>query len=333
LGWNQQETKDVEKKIKNKIHFVDNYLLFDIYIIIMTDISISTDETVEIIYNVSEDTSELDFLTIKKKGENIGKENWDKYNVKNIHKFTWTPPKEGNYTLNVNGEEISIEVNEIPDSVLDNLEADDADPPGPYETDDDLSTFYNGNLTDFNRVTTDAIEGGHSVEIDNASGDNLLVSEPGDGLPRYHEQGDTIRALVRLNSSSILGVAFNASFDSSEDEIDCYAIGLRGSNNWMRLYKFDGSDPSDGGGRTVLDEDSTDIGSSGIKWLEIDTSDGNGNISAELFDTDSNNEKTGGAIASVSGTDSDFNDNRGHGMYAGGDSDQWTAIDDFKIVE
>jgi len=116
LGWNQQETKDVEKKIKNKIHFVDNYLLFDIYIIIMTDISISTDETVEIIYNVSEDTSELDFLTIKKEGENIGKENWDKYNVKNIHKFTWTPPKEGNYTLNVNGEEISIEVNEIPDS-------------------------------------------------------------------------------------------------------------------------------------------------------------------------------------------------------------------------
>ena len=84
----------------------------------MTDISISIDETIEIIYNVSEDTSELDFLTIKKEGENINKEDWDEYNVKNIHKFTWTPPKEGNYTLNVNGEDISIEVNEIPDDVL-----------------------------------------------------------------------------------------------------------------------------------------------------------------------------------------------------------------------
>ena len=80
-----------------------------------TEISISTGETVEITYSISS-TGELDEII------DIDTENkeFEDYDFKNIKKFTWTPTDDdvGTHEFTVNGEEISIEVNEIPDSVV-----------------------------------------------------------------------------------------------------------------------------------------------------------------------------------------------------------------------
>jgi len=79
----------------------------------MTDISVSTNETIEITFNIK-NNGELDEI-IKIKTEN--KEFGD-YNFKHVEKFTWTPTEDdvGTHTFEVNGEEISIDVNEIIDS-------------------------------------------------------------------------------------------------------------------------------------------------------------------------------------------------------------------------
>jgi len=84
-----------------------------------TEISISTGETVEITYSISS-TGELDEII------DIDTENkeFEDYDFKNIKKFIWTPTDDdvGTHEFTVNGEEISIEVNEIPDSVSENLD-------------------------------------------------------------------------------------------------------------------------------------------------------------------------------------------------------------------
>jgi hypothetical protein len=58
----------------------------------MTNISITTDDTLEVTYSVSSDTGSLDeILNIKK---NNTEQNLTNVNVKNVKKFTWSPTSE-----------------------------------------------------------------------------------------------------------------------------------------------------------------------------------------------------------------------------------------------
>lgn len=247
----------------------------------MTDISISTDETIEIIYNVSEDTSELDFLTIKKGEEEINKEDWDEYNVKNINKFTWTPPKEGNYTLNVHDEEISIEVNDVPDSGVSRWEF-EQDVTDSWDAND--GTLTGGSFTTTNQTGTYALSlDGTDDYVEVPYNSNLTPSELSIGVwfktdantgdfdkiggkegPRYDQsyyislRGDKTGNPVRFNVSEDSNTLSHV--ESTTDVYDGdwhHVVGTLGPSNGQTIYVDGSSEATNNNENVAYDGNST----------------------------------------------------------------------------
>lgn len=97
----------------------------------------------------------------------------------------------------------------IPASVVDNFEAVDADPPGVYESGQDLYTYWttlNGKTSDAYRTTGRVKEGGHSlyVNAESTSDSNSVQIESveGDGLNYYPQRGDVFSFWYYMNITS-----------------------------------------------------------------------------------------------------------------------------------
>jgi len=139
-----------------------------------TEISISTGETIEITFSIS-DNGDLDEI-IKIKTEN--KEFGD-YDFRHVEKFTWTPTEDdvGTHTFEVNGEEISIEVNEIPDSAIAHY-----DPMNISLSDGETITSITDETSEGNDLTGEStyresgINGNPSIEFDGSS--DSFISDP-----------------------------------------------------------------------------------------------------------------------------------------------------------
>ena len=188
----------------------------------------------------------------------------------------------------VDGERISA----IPDNLVDNFElsadVDGADEPfGPYLEGDDLSTFYSGDLGDFERTdSSPTIEGDFSVHI--SSSDTLdsaaIISTPGDELPRYPDltEGETIRvSLDQIDSDGAPLFVFEA-----QDANNAYYCGVRPSSGWFRIFEV-------GGDGLIVDES---VSLSNEKH-DVEVARNEDDIEYQVFDSDGNSVHSGSVTA------------------------------------
>lgn len=202
------------------------------------------------------------------------------------------------------------EISAIPGSVIDNFESDSGDPAGPYASGEDLSTYYRGYLSGFSRTSSSPIEGNYSLQTSAGNG-FAIFSEPGDGLPQYPQDNDTLDVLV-YNSGALPVIFFNVTYDDANDNINGYGCRYW-ANNQIDLKRYDNSTASDTNtNRSSLASKSISKLTDTAYWLEISTADSNGNISATLYDVDSSLNR-GSQIESVSATDT-THDYRGIGF-------------------
>jgi len=77
----------------------------------MTDISASINETIEIIYSVSDDGELDEIIQI-----DTNEKTFEDYNFKDVRKFLWTPTEDdvGEHIFKINGEPINLDVKNVP---------------------------------------------------------------------------------------------------------------------------------------------------------------------------------------------------------------------------
>jgi hypothetical protein len=194
----------------------------------------------------------------------------------------------------------------IPDSVVDNFEAAGTNPPGPYRSGDTIADYYSGDTGSFQRTQTDAPEGSNALQL--TSSPEAIFSNPGDGLPAYPQEGDTISFLIRDSSDGDFPVVLTNVQDVASP--NCYGFELDQSD--ISIFRYDNGNFDDFG--TELE--SKNVGASAGTWHFGEVSlpeSGTNNISFELFSLDQNNEKDS-SLGSVSTTDSNVSpSNRGIG--------------------
>jgi len=210
------------------------------------------------------------------------------------------------------------ERNAIPDGTVENFEEADADTPGVYESDQDLSDYYDGSLSDFSRTETDVIEGSFALNESNSSSDSVaIISNEGNGLNRYPEKGDAIEALIRdgSNNRQIPYVLTNAVYRSNDDEFDAYGFRIDPARNEINIDRYDSSTPSNASnGKTTLQNETVDsISQETYYWVEIELPGDSGDMRMELFDADTGDLSRGSSLGSATATDTNYIDNRGIG--------------------
>ena len=158
----------------------------------MADISVSTNETIEITFSITDNGELNDIIKIKTENKEFGD-----YDFKNVEKFTWTPTDDdvGTHTFEVNGEEISIEVNEIPDALTNQWPANE----GSGTTHSDIINSKDGTINGPNWQSLEDAVGGNYLLYD---GTRDITSLP-DGTFSYIDSSDfTFTAIVRVDNIS-----------------------------------------------------------------------------------------------------------------------------------
>jgi len=195
----------------------------------------------------------------------------------------------------------------IPDGVVDNFEAVGADPAGPYESGDTIADYYSGDTGSFERVTTNVGDGAHSLGV--SAGTSAIFSNPGDGLPEYPQEGDTLSFLIRGTSANSFPVVLsNVEDDPSPN---CYGHELDTSGGRISIFRYDNANFDSFG--TRLNQTSVSVSNNTYFFGEVSLPAGSNQIKFELFNLNANNEK-GTSIGSVQTTDSNVSTtNRGIG--------------------
>jgi len=209
----------------------------------------------------------------------------------------------------------------IPDGVVDNFEESDSDPPGPYGSGDDISTYYTTISGTWARTTT-AIKNAQSVERATASGSadsDAIISTPGDGLPTYPSDGETVSGLIRTGSGVTPGLL--AGVNTS---LEGYSVLLVNGSSTL-LSRFDGA-----GSRTDLDT-GPDPGAGDFEVVINPPASGESSISASVYSLDGSlNRDT--QIASLSASsESTYAGQRGVGVVAQSGSGTGTLADEIRV--
>ena len=217
---------------------------------------------------------------------------------------------------------VSVGIDAIPDGVVDNFEDADSDPAGPYEEGETLDTYYTDVDGSFNRTTTDVIEGDKAVE-GNGTADGL-ISEPGDGLPRYPEEGDKIEYLIRT-PGNVPRYFFNMAFDGTN--LSGYELGFNLEfDDAINIRRID-----DG---TATELASSSISASQNTWylLEIDPPTTNSSsIDCTVYNVDTEDLSRGSQVADVSASDDNYIDQHGVGVRLGA-SETGTILDRIRVL-
>ena len=208
---------------------------------------------------------------------------------------------------------------EIPNSVVDNFEDDDAEPTaGPYGDGEDISDYYNRDTGGYSRVSGGLGSGDFALEHTGEEDD--IVSEPGDGLPNYPEPGDKMRLLIRESSDrSVPHFLFSGNINGS---FDGYSVDF--NPDTVSLGRID--DFSDGDAifnrKTELDSESdSDITTETTFWVEIDTpsesGDDEGDIEVRVYHYNDSDDEAGDLILTLSANDTNHQGGRGIGFATG----------------
>ena len=140
----------------------------------------------------------------------------------------------------------------IPDSVIDNFEDDDADPPGVYGT---LSDFYGGSLSGFDRNTNDPVfEGDYSLKGTDTGSDRIITSTS--GLNRYFSPGESMS--FQFQTDNRAQFMFGVPSEAGESSVSGYSAGVSAVVDALRIRRWDE------GSAEIL----ADVGQSVSGWTE-----------------------------------------------------------------
>jgi len=222
--------------------------------------------------------------------------------------------------------EVSDDENDLPDTMVDNFEDADAEPPGVYEDGETLGDYYEGELDSWERTTENTGEGNHALALNGETADSIL-SNPGDGLNRYPENGEWMRFLAKDNvdEGARPGIVRNASWDTFETGINGYFFGFEPDNSEVTIRRVDD------GSTTSLAEISADVSFGEWYWLECLVED-DGTLELEVYEFD--NGERGSLLGSGSASDSTYVDDDGIGTYIRSGIDKWlTVLNGLEVVD
>jgi len=209
----------------------------------------------------------------------------------------------------------------IPDSVVDNFEDADANPRGVYESNDTISDFYTGDTGSFDRTTSNAVEGSTALKSTGTTFLANIVSQPGDGLNAYPQEGDRLGFLIRDTGTFPF---FLTNADSTGT--DAYGFRLR-ANDSIQIQKITG------GSNTELSSVSISESTNTWYWGEAVTpTSGDNTITFELYNLNAVDLTRGSLIDSVTANDNEYATNRGIGFARGSGSDQGANYDWVRIL-
>ena len=213
----------------------------------------------------------------------------------------------------------------IPDSVVDNFElhpdADGAESPyGIYGEGETIEDYYRGGqLDDYSITESDVIDGERALSYDENTGDDQLIySLPGDGLNRYPEPEDTV-SYLSYGDGDLADVGtwdlLTTNVEESGDRINGYGFGIDYTDEIIGIYRWDGKEGAGSGNRALLDSTSISVSDNTWYWVVIDTPDSDGDMSATVYEVDTESFEKGSEVGSVSTTDTTHShENRGIGM-------------------
>jgi len=184
---------------------------------------------------------------------------------------------------------------------------------------DIIDDFESGNLNAYNRtsgfqISNFAAKGNHSLEFNNAPFDSPnnetfigMYSVPGDGLANYFAKGEKMSYLWYAENNGFHGVNFGVNSTGTEGVL----FTFKASDSTLSLI-------TEQNGSTTRD-DFLASGDYRFEWLEVEIQwhDGSGSqpnntITADIFQTNSNFQRTN-LINSGSITESRFSNNQGIG--------------------
>jgi hypothetical protein len=183
----------------------------------------------------------------------------------------------------------------IPDGLVDNFEDADSDPPGVYESGDDLSSFYIGDLSQFSRQQTTVKEGSYALQAQSSSGNPYAIfSDSGSGLNYYPSQGDTWRYWFRASvNDDIYGFYFGTSGNARTGSGEGYGIRCAFNQPDIRISRLDSG--------SITNLNITSQSFSADAWYEMEIAWGtDDSIAWTLYDD------TGAQLNSSSTTDSNY---------------------------
>ena len=214
---------------------------------------------------------------------------------------------------------VSTGVIAIPDSVVDNFEDADADPPGPYESGQTLSDFYS--ITgSFARNDSNPIKDGHSLERTAAENNSRIISQPGDGLPNYPAEGESVSALIQDFSQFpfVMSAVPSGSFSG-------YGLLVGGVDD-IRLWRIDSTS------RTELDTISTtSIPNEVVEVVVKPPASGENTVEASVWSVDQTTFERQTQEVTLSGTDDTYAGERGLGIANASSSGTGVFADEIRI--
>ena len=198
----------------------------------------------------------------------------------------------------IDGQEVSA----IPDRVVDNFEDVDSDPSGPYEDGQDITDYYNGDVDNFERTTSNVLEGGHALAVITDGTTNQIYSMPGDGLPRYPKAGETVICLIREPSGNP-GQEVPLYITDANGGIDGYGIRTTASGGRIGVNKWEDGD------YTVLSATDVSLSEETWYWYEFETpttADNSMTTTAYEVSVENGSPERGSELATETASDSDF---------------------------
>ena len=201
---------------------------------------------------------------------------------------------------------------DIPDSVVDNFESADADPRGVYGSGATIADYYRFDTASFSRTASNVVEGVTALGRDTTSDKPAIASNPGDGLNRYPDEGDSVAWLVR-GESNAPSLITNVQDNSTPG---AYGFNYQDDAGEIRIYKY--TDLS-GGSDTELTSAAVTATATDWYWGEATLpTDSDDSISFTFYETDTaTNPPTRGAeIESITANDNDYATDRGVGATA-----------------
>jgi hypothetical protein len=232
---------------------------------------------------------ELDYV-VKDISDNRVKVQQDESNatVSYISKksVVFDPNTTGTNQIDIDGQTIEIKVFDIPDNVVDYFEK-----PLYEDKGNQLSDYYEGDLSTASRQQTTILEGNSSLSVADGESGSFIGSTK--GLPNYPKQDEKFKILVQNPSSG--GRIYTYFFVQSANGEAGYRVGVRPELDDFILQEIN----SDGSTASVIDSTNVSL-STGVTYKVETLPESTGQITSTLFD------EADTQIAQVSGSNSAY---------------------------
>jgi hypothetical protein len=159
----------------------------------------------------------------------------------------------------------------IPDSVVDNFE------------DNDLTEYTD--TSDFSIVSTDVLEGSHSLSIDSPPGTRGMYSLSGDGLDYYPQKGDKFSVLLKDPSAQNVP-GFNFGLFDDSGSILGYEIVHFPSEGTYVVYRLDQGSVIEIGSRPAIGLSNSILYDYEVQWHNGSGSEPDDTIELTIYEVD-----------------------------------------------